>query len=75
MKKEQIQINWNEVEIDTPLLVKDNNMEEWRKAYFAEFIDGCVYTFPNGLTSRSYKGILVMGWDEAKIAEPSFSKE
>ena len=62
-------INWNKIKVDTPVLVKDNNMEKWVKAHFADFVDGCVYTFPNGLTSHTYEGIMMVGWDEAKIVK------
>lgn len=67
--EEQVQINWNKIEVDTPVLVKDNNMEKWVEAYFADFVDARVYTFPNGLTSHSYQGIFMVGWDEAKLVE------
>lgn len=62
-------INWNNIEVDTPVLVKDNNMEKWVKAHFADFINGIVYTIPNGLTSHTYEGIMMVGWDKAKLIE------
>ena len=69
MERKQAPINWDKIKVDTPVLVKDNNMDKWVRAHFADFVDGCVYTFPNGLTSHSYEGIMMVGWDEAKIAD------
>lgn len=46
-------INWNEIEVDTPILVKDRENEEWKKRHFAKYEHGRVYVWNNGSTSWS----------------------
>lgn len=45
------QIDWSKVPIDTPILVRDSEMEPWFRAHFAGVIKGSVYAFRAGLTS------------------------
>lgn len=47
------EIDWNKVEVDTPVLVKDKENEEWKKRHFAKYEFGCVYVWNNGSTSWS----------------------
>ena len=50
---EEPEIDWNKVEVDTPILVKDMEYENWRKRYFAEYKDEVVYAWVSGKTSWS----------------------
>ena len=50
---EEPEVDWNKVEIDTPILVKDMEYENWRKRYFAEYKDEVVYAWVSGKTSWS----------------------
>lgn len=64
------QVDWSKVEVDTPILVRDNEDEEWTKRYFAEFIDGIVYAWGGGTTSWTASGeYAVISWKYAKLAE------
>lgn len=47
------EIDWSKVEIDTPILVKNKEYENWRRRYFAAYQDGVVYAWVNGKTSWS----------------------
>lgn len=61
-------IDWNKVEVDTPILVSDNGID-WGKRYFALFEDGIIYAWESGATSWSVenKG-RVVSWKYAKLA-------
>lgn len=64
------EIDWNKVEVDTPILVKDMEYENWRKRYFAEYKDEVVYAWVNGKTSWSAVDDKdVTTWNYAKLAE------
>ena len=65
-------VDWSEVEVDTPILVRDNEDTEsatvvWLKRYFAEYKDGLVYAWTNGRTSWNEDEMY--GWRYAKLAE------
>lgn len=67
---EEPEIDWNKVEVDTPILVKDMEYENWRKRYFAEYKDEVVYAWVNGKTSWSaIDDKDVTTWNYAKLAE------
>ena len=70
-------VDWSEVEVDTPILVRDNEDTEsatvvWLKRYFAEYKDGLVYAWTNGRTSWNEDEMY--GWQYAKLAESEDSK-
>ena len=50
---EEPETDWSKVEIDTPVLVKDKENEEWKKRHFAKYEHGRVYVWNNGSTSWS----------------------
>ena len=69
--------DWSKVEVDTPILVRDNEDTEsatvvWLKRYFAEYKDGLVYAWTNGRTSWNEDEMY--GWNYAKLAENEESK-
>ena len=51
--KEEPEIDWSKVEVDTPVLVKDKENEEWKKRHFAKYEFGRVHVWNNGSTSWS----------------------
>ena len=63
--------DWNKVEIDTPILVRRSDNEEWNKRYFAGYgNNGCIYAWSNGCTSwTAYNNSDVTEWEYAKLAE------
>lgn len=69
---EEPKVDWSEVNVDTPILVRDYEDTEsatvvWLKRYFAEYKDGLVYAWTNGRTS--WNEDKMYGWKYAKLAE------
>ena len=60
--------DWNNVEIDTPILVRDYESQEWEARHFAKYEDGVIYTWDGGSTSWTSKGN-VTEWKYAKLAK------
>ena len=66
------EVDWNKVEVDTPILVRDYEDGEWVKRYFAKYKDGKVYAWTNGRTSWNEDEMY--GWHFAKLAEDEGDK-
>lgn len=63
-------VDWSKVKVDTPVLVKTYEQDDWQKRYFAYFKDGRVYAWLCGTTSWSADNDEdVMSWNCAKLAE------
>lgn len=65
------EVDWSKIAVDTPILVKQNYMDEWRHRHFAKYENGEVFAFENGTTSwsaDSNRGI--SAWEQTKLAEP-----
>lgn len=61
-------VDWSKVPVDTKILVRDSENEEWQRRYFATYWNGKVYAFYDGLTSWTadeYK----TDWEYAKLAK------
>ena len=63
---EEPEVDWNKVEVDTPLLVRKYKNGEWSKRYFAKY-NGKVFAWSDGRTSWNETD--VRAWDYAKLAE------
>ena len=61
------EVDWSKVAVDTPILVRDTEDEQWVKRYFAKYEDGYVYAWDVGRTSWSADGVNT--WEYAKLAE------
>ena len=61
------EVDWDEVEVDTKVLVRDRPYNEWLKRYFAKYENGKVYVFNDGRTSWNCRGIT--HWEETKLWE------
>ena len=61
------EVDWDEVEVDTKVLVRDKPDGEWVKRYFAKYENGKVYVFDDGRTSWNCRGIT--HWEETKLWE------
>ena len=61
------EVDWDEVEVDTKVLVRNNPDDNWLKRYFAKYEDGKVYVFKNGRTNWNNEGIT--HWQEKKLWE------
>lgn len=61
------EVDWSKVAVDTPILVRDGEDEEWIKQHFAECDGKVVCAWRAGKTSWTED--CVMGWKFAKLAE------
>ena len=61
------EVDWDEVEVDTKVLVRDRPYNEWLKRHFAKYENGKVYVFNDGRTSWNNEGIT--HWQETKLWE------
>lgn len=67
---EEPEVDWSKVEVDTPILVRDNEQRSWNRRYFAKFENGHVYAWADGCTSWSAKNKNeITTWKYAKLAE------
>ena len=64
---EEPEVDWSKVEVDTPILVRDLEGEEWLRRYFAKYENGKVYAWGNGCTSQTADNMYA--WRFAKLAE------
>lgn len=62
------EVDWNNVEVDTPILVRDYESQEWEARHFAKYEDGVIYSWDGGSTSWTSKGN-VTEWKYVKLAE------
>ena len=66
---EEPETDWSKVEVDTPILVRDVENENWYRRYFAKYENGKVYAWINGVTSWSATEDRTTCWNYAKLAE------
>ena len=64
---EESEVDWNKVEVNTPILVRDCDDDRWIKRYFANYENEIIYAWNSGATSWSTS--CVTGWKYAKLAE------
>lgn len=62
-------VDWSKVKVDTPVLVRNFENQDWRKRYFAFFDYELIYTWDGGATSWSVKNKDAIPWKYAKLAE------
>lgn len=62
------EIDWSKVKVDTPILVRNTEEEEWRKRHFAGFKYGKVCAWLSGATSWTANSNM-NSWKYAKLAE------
>ena len=61
------EIDWSQVAVDTPILVRDYKNETWFKRHFAKYEDDKVYAWCDGKTSWTKDNVIA--WKFAKLAE------
>lgn len=67
---EECKIDWSKVPVDTPILVKGNELEKWRHRYFAKYENGKVFTWGTGVTSWSAENSdFITDWKYARLYE------
>ena len=62
-------VDWSQVAVDTPVLVRDDDNYTWAKRYFAKYEDGIVYVYPMGTTKWSSNNRDLIPYVQAKLAE------
>lgn len=62
------EVDWSKVTVDTPILVRDSEEDDWFRRHFAKYVDGRIYAFSSGCTSWSSEGTPI-SWVYAKLAE------
>lgn len=65
---EEPETDWSKVEVDTPILVRDNEDGIWKRRYFAKYENGLVYAWSDGCTSWNARGF-AGAWEYSKLAE------
>ena len=65
---EKPEVDWSKVEVDTPILVRDNENTEWIKRHFAKYENGDVYAWRDARTSWTANGEKLI-WKYAKLLE------
>ena len=73
---EEPEVDWSKVEVDTPILVRGSENEEWNKRYFARYENETIYAWVSGRTSWTvYDNGDMASWKYAKLAEQEGSNE
>lgn len=73
---EEPEFDWSKVAVDTPILVRNTDNEEWNKRYFARYEYETIYAWVNGRTSwASIDDDDVYAWKYAKLSEQEESDE
>jgi hypothetical protein len=63
-------VDWSKVPVDTKILVRDSEDEEWKKRHFAKFEDGKIFAWTSGVTSFSSESSdSITWWMKVKLAE------
>ena len=65
---EEPPVDWTKVPVDTPILVKNTEDDDWTNRYFAEYKNETVFAWYDGATSWSSKNDKC-DWEYAKLAE------
>lgn len=65
----ELPVDWSKVEVDTPILVRDRENDEWMKFHFAKYKSGVVYAWDVGRTSWSADENNMTSWEYAKLAK------
>ena len=64
------EIDWSKVKVDTPILVKEYEEQDWVKRHFAKYEDGFVYAWIDSCTSWTVLHDEEMSaWKYAKLPE------
>lgn len=61
-------IDWSTISVDTKVLVRDFEHEEWQKRYFCKYEDDVIYCWSGGCTSFSAKNENdIISWGDVKL--------
>lgn len=62
-------IDWSKVPVDTPVLVRDDNKQNWKPRYFAKYEDGAYFVYTSGQTSWSTSTNAMVEYNYIKLAD------
>lgn len=65
---EEPEVDWNNIAVDTPILVRESKDREWKRRYFAKYKDGIIFAWVGGNTSWTALEDTTK-WKYAKLAE------
>lgn len=68
-KEPEHEVDWNKVAVDTPILVRNSEDDEWTKRYFAKYENGMVLAWNSGKTSWTSIYGYTSAWQYAKLAK------
>lgn len=71
---EELEVDWSKIEVDTPILVRDSETQDWKKRYFAKYENRVVYAWANGSTSWSSESYMY-SWKYTKLIESKECEE
>ena len=66
-EEDEPEIDWSQVVVNTPILVRDFDSEIWQRRYFAKYENGLVYAWIGGSTSWTETGM--KSWNFAKLED------
>ena len=58
--------DWSKVEVDTKVLVRDNDNEVWTRRHFAKYENGTIYVYSVGTTSFT-TDMFLSSYKQAKL--------
>lgn len=67
---EEPEVDWNNIAVDTPILVRESKDREWKRRYFAKYKDGIIFAWVGGNTSWTALGDTTK-WKYAKLPKES----
>ena len=70
----ELETDWSKVKVDTPILVRDTEYDEWEKGHFAKYENGKICVWCEGQTSWTAEGDIAE-WKYAKLAESEESEQ
>ena len=62
-------VDWSKLPVDTKILVRQYNYEEWTERHFAKYEDGKIYAWMDGRTSFTALENEKTAWKYAKLYE------
>ena len=69
-------VDRSNVPVETPILVRQGESDEWDRRYFAKYKNGLVYAWKQGATSWSAEDpAYICDWKYAKLAESEESHD
>ena len=66
-EEDEPEIDWSQVMVNTPILVKDFDSEIWQRRHFAKYENGLIYAWIGGSTSWTETGM--KSWNFAKLED------